>query len=107
MPLIALFLGIVLLFLLVIVCKFNAFLSLMLSAIFVGLFLGMEPLAIVKSIESGLGGTLGHLAIIIGLGAIFGKIISEGGGANRIASTLIDIFGEKRVDWAICIASFV
>ncbi|WP_035298972.1 gluconate:H+ symporter [Brevibacillus thermoruber] len=107
MPLIALFLGIVLLFLLVIVCKFHAFLSLMLSAIFVGLFLGMEPLAIVKSIESGLGGTLGHLAIIIGLGAIFGKIISEGGGANRIASTLIDIFGEKRVDWAICIASFV
>lgn len=107
MPLIALFLGIALLFFLVILCKFPAFLSLMLSAIFVGIFLGMEPLAIVTSIESGMGGTLGHLAIIIGLGAIFGKIISEGGGANRIASSLLALFGEKRVDWAICIASFV
>ncbi len=67
----------------------------------------MEPLEIVKSIEAGLGGTLGHLAIIIGLGAILGKLISEGGGANRIATTLIQVFGEKRVDWAICVASFL
>lgn len=107
MPLIVLTLGIVLLFLLIIVFKLNAFLSLILSAIFVGVFQGMEPLTIVKSIESGLGGTLGHLAIIIGLGAIFGKIISEGGGAHRIARSLINNFGEKRVGWAICLASFV
>jgi Gnt-I system high-affinity gluconate transporter len=107
LPLIALALGIVILFILIIVFKLNAFLSLIISAISVGLILGMEPLAIVKSIETGLGGTLGHLAIIIGLGAIFGKIISEGGGANRIATSLIKIFGEKRVDWAICIASFL
>lgn len=107
MPLIALALGIILLFVLIIVFKLNAFLSLLISAIFVGLFLGMEPLTIVKSIEAGLGGTLGHLAIIIGLGAILGKLISEGGGANRIATTLISVFGEKRVDWAICLASFI
>ncbi|PKR85724.1 gluconate:H+ symporter [Heyndrickxia camelliae] len=107
MPIIALALGIVILFILVIVFKLNAFLSLMISAICVGLIQGMAPLEIVTSIETGLGGTLGHLAIIIGLGAIFGKIISEGGGANRIASTLIKMFGEKRVDWAICIASFL
>ena len=107
MPLIALAVGIIILFILIIVFKLNAFLSLMISAIFVGLFQGMEPLEIVKSIESGLGGTLGHLAIIIGLGAILGKLISEGGGANRIATTLIKVFGEKRVDWAICVASFL
>ncbi|MGV3465963.1 MAG: gluconate:H+ symporter [Heyndrickxia sp.] len=107
MPIIALAIGIVILFILVIVFKLNAFLSLMISAICVGLIQGMAPLEIVTSIETGLGGTLGHLAIIIGLGAIFGKIISEGGGANRIASTLIKMFGEKRVDWAICIASFL
>ncbi|MCG7333659.1 gluconate:H+ symporter [Sporosarcina sp. ACRSM] len=107
MPLIALALGIIILFILIIVFKLNAFLSLLISAIFVGLFLGMEPLTIVQSIEAGLGGTLGHLAIIIGLGAILGKLISEGGGANRIATTLISVFGEKRVDWAICLASFI
>lgn len=107
MPLIALASGILILFILIIVFKLNAFLSLMISAISVGLIQGMPPLKIVTSIETGLGGTLGHLAIIIGLGAIFGKIISEGGGAHRIASTLINIFGEKRVDWAICVASFL
>lgn len=107
MPLIALAIGIIILFILIIVFKLNAFLSLIISAIFVGLFQGMEPLEIVKSIEAGLGGTLGHLAIIIGLGAILGKLISEGGGANRIATTLIQVFGEKRVDWAICVASFL
>ncbi|MDI2588464.1 gluconate:H+ symporter [Psychrobacillus sp. NEAU-3TGS] len=107
MPLVILALGIVLLFVLIIAFKLNAFLSLIISSIFVGLFQGMEPLSVVKSIESGLGGTLGHLAVIIGLGAIFGKIISEGGGANRIARTLLDKFGQKKVDWAICLASFV
>ncbi|WP_263364163.1 gluconate:H+ symporter [Geobacillus zalihae] len=107
MPLVILGLGIVLLFLLIIVLRLNAFLSLILSAIFVGVFQGMEPLTIVKSIETGLGGTLGHLAIIIGLGAIFGKIVSEGGGAHKIARSLINKFGEKRVGWAICLASFI
>ncbi|WP_042347581.1 GntT/GntP/DsdX family permease [Bacillus massiliigorillae] len=60
--------------LLIVFLKLNPFLSLIISAIFVGIFQGMPPITIVKSIEAGLGGTLGHLAIIIGLGAIFGKI---------------------------------
>ncbi|MFJ5770866.1 gluconate:H+ symporter [Psychrobacillus sp. NPDC093180] len=107
MPLVALGLGIVLLFVLIILFKLNAFLSLMISAIFVGFLQGMKPLSIVASIESGLGGTLGHMAIIIGLGAILGKIIADGGGADRIANTLLDKFGRKRVDWAILVASFV
>lgn len=107
MPLIGLACGIILLFILIIYFKINAFLSLIISAIFVGIIQGMPLLDIVKSIESGLGGTLGHLAIIIGLGAIFGKIISEGGGAHRMANTLINLFGEKRVGWAICVTSFI
>lgn len=96
MPLIVLGLGVVLLFVLIIVFKLNAFLSLIISSIVVGLCLGMEPLMIVESIKTGLGSTLGYIAIIIGLGAIFGKIISEGGGAHRIAHTLIKLFGEKK-----------
>lgn len=107
MPLIVLGLGVVLLFVLIIVFKLNAFLSLIISSIVVGLCLGMEPLTIVESIKTGLGSTLGYIAIIIGLGAIFGKIISEGGGAHRIAHTLIKLFGVKKVDWAICLASFL
>src|SRR5699024_2620830 len=107
MPLIILGLGIILLFLLIVIFNLNAFLSLLITSIFVGISLGMDPLTIVESIEAGLGGILGHIAIIIGLGVIFGQIISEGGGAHRIARTLIDVFGKQNVDWAITVASFV
>lgn len=107
MPLVVLACGIVLLFCLVIVVKLNGFLSLLLTALFVGLLQGMDFLAIVSSIEAGLGGTLGHLGLIIALGAILGKLLSDGGGAQRIATTFIKTFGEKHVEWAMCAAAFV
>ena len=107
MPLVVLACGIVLLFCLVIVVKLNGFLALLLTALFVGLLQGMDFLAIVASVEAGLGGTLGHLGLIIALGAILGKLLSDGGGAQRIATTFINTCGEKRVEWAMCMASFV
>ncbi|GHV54721.1 gluconate transporter [Deltaproteobacteria bacterium] len=107
MPLIILACGIVLLFCLVILVKLNGFLSLLLAALFVGLLQGMDFLAIVTSIEAGLGGTLGHLGLIIALGAILGKLLSDGGGAQRIATTFINTFGEKHVEWGMCMAAFV
>jgi GntP family gluconate:H+ symporter len=62
---------------------------------------------IVKTIEAGLGGTLGHLALIFGLGAMLGKLIADSGGAQRIAMTLVDKFGEKNIQWAVVAASFI
>ncbi|PVZ84746.1 gluconate permease [Serratia sp. S1B] len=107
MPLVILLSGVILLFTLIIAFKLNGFLALMLAAIFVGLMQGMEPLSIVKSIEHGLGSTFGHIGIIVVLGAIFGTLISEGGGAQSIASNLLRVFGKKYVTWAICLASFI
>src|SRR5699024_11223923 len=62
---------------------------------------------IVDSIEEGMGGTLGSIALIFGFGAILGKLVSDAGGAQRIAMTLIDKFGEKNIQWAVVIASFI
>ncbi len=56
---------------------------------------------IVRSFEAGLGGTLGHIAIIVALGTMIGKMMAESGGSDQIAHTLIKLFGEKRAPWAM------
>jgi GntP family gluconate:H+ symporter len=87
--------------------KLNTFISLIIVSFGVALALGMPLEEIVKTIEAGLGGTLGHLALIFGLGAMLGKLIADSGGAQRIAMTLVDKFGEKNIQWAVVAASFI
>ncbi|MDR3755024.1 MAG: gluconate:H+ symporter [Terracidiphilus sp.] len=106
MSLLILALGIVLLFVLMIYFKLNAFLALIVSCVFIGVLHGMPLLGIVGSIEKGIGGTA-SLIIIIGLGAIIGRILTEVGAAQSITQTLIDKFGEKRVGMAVLAASFI
>jgi len=86
--------------------KVSPFLSLLIVAILSGIFLGMEPMQIIKSIEKGVANTLGGLALIICLGAILGKILETGGAAEKIAKTLITGFGEKNIQWAIMLTGF-
>ncbi|MGN7297283.1 gluconate:H+ symporter [Ferdinandcohnia sp. SAFN-114] len=81
--------------------------ALLLSAILVGLLNGMNLTSIVSTIKSGLGSTLGSLAIIIGLGAVLGKLMVDCGAAQRIASTLLNKFGVKKVEWALIIIGMV
>jgi Gnt-I system high-affinity gluconate transporter len=87
--------------------KVSPFLSLLFVAIFSGLLLGMQPQAILKSIEAGVGSTLGGLALIICLGAVLGKILEESGAAEKIAATLIKGFGEKNIQWAVLLTGFL
>ncbi|MGE7759575.1 GntP family permease [Peribacillus sp. NPDC097895] len=107
MPLIIVAVGILALLLLIMGLKLNTFISLIIVSFGVALLLGMPLDQIVKSIEAGLGGTLGHLALIFGLGAMLGKLIADSGGAQRIAMTLVNKFGEKYIQWAVVIASFI
>jgi Gnt-I system high-affinity gluconate transporter len=86
--------------------KVSPFLSLLIVAILSGIFLGMEPMQIIKSVEKGAANTLGGLALIICLGAILGKILETGGAAEKIAATLINGFGEKNIQWAIMLTGF-
>ncbi|MDE1386715.1 GntP family permease [Bacillus licheniformis] len=107
MPLLIVGIGIVALLLLIMGLKLNTFVSLIIVSFGVALALGMPFDDIVKTIEQGLGGTLGHIALIFGLGAMLGKLIADSGGAQRIAMTLVNKFGEKNIQWAVVIASFI
>ncbi|MEE3955693.1 GntP family permease [Peribacillus frigoritolerans] len=107
MPLVIVAIGIVALLILIMGLKLNTFISLIIVSFGVALALGMPLDGIVKTIEAGLGGTLGHLALIFGLGAMLGKLIADSGGAQRIAMTLVKKFGEKNIQWAVVAASFI
>ncbi|MEV5028595.1 GntP family permease [Paenibacillus sp. LPE1-1-1.1] len=106
--------AIVVLLLLITVAKLNPFVSLIVTAIGVGLATGM-PLfttetggtGIIDSIKTGMGNTLGFLAIVLALGTMLGKMMAESGGAERIAQTLIKRFGEKNVHWAMMFVAFI
>ncbi|MWC29842.1 GntP family permease [Paenibacillus sp. MMS18-CY102] len=87
--------------------KWNPFVTLLISSLGLGLVTGMKPADTVTSLTKGLGGTLGTIAIVIGLGTMLGKMMAESGGAEKIATTLIDRFGEKRVHWAMMLVGFL
>src|SRR5690625_43424 len=107
MPIISLVIGVAFLLYLNIKVKLNSFLALILSAVVVGLLNGMGLIAIVDTIKAGLGSTLGSLALIIGFGAVLGKLMVDSGAAQRIASTLLNRFGVKNVEWALIIVGAV
>ncbi|WP_308639737.1 GntP family permease [Paenibacillus silvisoli] len=87
--------------------KWNPFVTLLLSALLLGFLAGMQPADIIKAVTGGLGGTLGTIAIVIGLGTMLGKMMAESGGAERIATTMIDKFGQRNVHWAMMIVGFI
>ncbi|AEP00935.1 gluconate:H+ symporter [Heyndrickxia coagulans] len=107
MPLVIIAVGVLLLIILIMRFKLNTFASLIIVSFIIALLLGIPIKNVITSIENGLGGTLGHIGIIFGLGAMLGRIIADAGGAQRIADTLISKFGQKRIQWAILIASFI
>ncbi|PTK92837.1 gluconate permease [Staphylococcus gallinarum] len=106
-PLVAVVIGVIVLLILIMGLKLNTFIALIITSMVTGILLGMRLDTIVTTIEKGMGDTLGHIAIIFGLGSILGKLLSDGGGATRIADTLINVFGKKYVTWAMIIASFI
>ena len=107
MPLLIVILGILLLFVLIAKFKLNAFISFIIVCVFVGVFQGMELDRIVEAIQIGMGNTLGFLVLILGLGAMLGKLVSDSGAAQRITSKLVSSFGIKYIQWAVVVAGFI
>ncbi|HZZ11458.1 MAG TPA: GntP family permease [Paraburkholderia sp.] len=99
--------AIALLILLITRYKVYPFLVLIIVSLLLGLASGMPIGTIVKSFETGNGNTLGHIAIVVGLGTMLGKMMAESGGAERIATTLIDRFGEKHIHWAMMVVAII
>ncbi len=96
-----------LLLLMVLKFKISAFISLMISAVLAGILAGMPLSGIIESIEKGMGGTLGFVATVVGLGAIFGQMLEISGGAESLAHYLVGKLGERRSSWAMMITGFL
>ena len=107
MPLVIVFIGILFLFLLITFFKFNGFISFILVAIGIGIAQGMQLNDIVDSIENGIGNTLGFLVMILGFGAMLGKLVAESGAAQQITNGLIKIFGINYTKIAVMLTGFI
>jgi Gnt-I system high-affinity gluconate transporter len=107
MPLLIVIAGIILLLILILVFKLNAFLAFVIASLAVGLAEGMPLEKAIISIETGIGNTLGFLVIIIGFGAMLGKLVAESGAAQKITTRIIKAFGLKRVQLAVMLTGFI
>ncbi|MDW3209593.1 MAG: gluconate:H+ symporter [Reichenbachiella sp.] len=99
--------GIGILLFLILYFKIQAFLALLMASIAVGLMAGMEPTTIMNSIKTGMGNTLGFVATVVGLGAIFGAILEQSGAAGALANFFLNKMGEEKAPWAMTITGFV
>lgn len=97
-------LGISTLIFLITKLNFEPFLSILIVAIVLGVFLGLSPNVLIDSIEKGTGSLLGHLSLILGLGAMFGRVLEELGAVEITAKKMISIFGVKRIQLGLLIA---
>jgi Gnt-I system high-affinity gluconate transporter len=107
MALLIVFLGILLLLVLIGYCKLNAFIALIVTSICVGLGEGMGGIKLMQSIQSGLGSTIGSLAMILGFGVMFGKLLALSGAAQQISMGMVAFFGMKQVKWAMIVTGFL
>lgn len=87
--------------------KLHPFLALITVSLALGITAGMPLGAVVKAFQDGVGTVLGFIAIVVALGTMLGKMMAESGGATRIATALIALFGERRVHWAIMVVAFI
>jgi GntP family gluconate:H+ symporter len=95
------------LILLIAVAKLNPLITLLVTSVALGLVTGMRPQNVMHAFEQGVGATLGHIAIVVALGTMLGKMMAESGGAQQIAETLIRYFGEKRIHWAMVLIGLI
>lgn len=107
MPLVIVILGILLLFLLIARFKLNAFIAFIIVSLAVGIAEGMHLQQVVQSIQDGIGDTLGFLIMILGLGAMLGKLVADSGAAQQITTQLVDKFGIKHIQWALVVTGFI
>lgn len=107
MPLVIVILGIIVLFILIAKFKLNAFISFIIVSLLVGIAEGMQLKSIVTAIQNGIGSTLGELVLILGLGAMLGKLVADSGAAQRITMQLVKKFGVKYIQWALVLTGFI
>ena len=104
---IAAIIGLALLLVLIIKFKVHAMLSILIGAIEIGLIAGMPFEEIVTAVDDGIGNTLKGIALLVGLGSMFGAILEASGGAQTLAVTMVKKFGDEKAAWALGITGLV
>lgn len=99
--------GLVILLVLIIVFKLQAMVAILIGAVLIGIIAGMPFADIVDSINEGIGSTLKGIALLVGLGSMFGAILEISGGAQTLAVTMVNKFGDKKAAWALGMTGLV
>ena len=99
--------AIIALILLIARLRLHPFIALVGVSLALGAAAGMPLGSVLSAFQEGVGSVLGFIAVVVGLGTMLGKMMAESGGATRIATTLIDRFGERRVHWAMMFVAFI
>ena len=99
--------GLVLLLVLIIKFKVQAMVAILIGAIAIGLLAGMPYEQIVTAVNDGIGNTLKGIALLVGLGSMFGAILEVSGGAQTLAVTMVKRFGDQKAAWALGITGLV
>lgn len=107
MAIAAVVIAILLLVVLITGVKLNPFLAFLVASIAAAIMLGIPLDKIPGTIETGIGGILGSLAVILCVGAMFGKLVAESGAAQQISSSLMRWCGKKYITWALMFTGFI
>jgi Gnt-I system low-affinity gluconate transporter len=99
--------GIALVLFLIIRTKLHAFVALLIGSIVIGIAAGMPFEGVLDSIATGVGSTLGSIAVIVGLGAMFGRMLEVSGGAESLATSLLARSGERNAQWPLLAVGFI
>lgn len=100
--------SIALILVLILKLRIHAFVALIIASVFVGIASGMMPITEVgQTVVDGMGSSLGFIAAVVGLGAIFGQLVEHSGGAQSLAHGLLRVFGEKRATWSMMLTGFL
>ena len=107
MPLLLSFLGILCLILLILWCKLDTFISFIVVSVALGLASGLDIHRISDAIQKGIGNIMGSLVIILGFGAMLGRLIADSGAAQQITQSLVRLSGIRRIQWAMALSGFL
>lgn len=99
--------SIILLLVLIIIVRIHAFIALLLVSLGVAVAGGIPVTEITDTIQEGMGGTLGYIAIVIGIGTMIGELLQVSGGARQIANTILKSFGERKAPWALSLIGLI
>lgn len=107
MPLLLCFISIILIVVLIVWVKLDTFITFILVSILLGLATGMDVKQLSHSLETGIGDMMGTLVIILGFGAMLGKLVAESGAARQITHSMTQLFGKKYLAWGMALAGLI